>query len=114
MIQKHYSAFISYKHAEKDNRVAEEVQRRIERFHIPRAVRKKTGKEKLDPVFRDKAELPITADLNEEIQYALENSDYLIVICSHSTKLSNWVPREIETFLKNHYPEAKAYWIMKR
>lgn len=102
MIQKHYSAFISYKHAEKDNRVAEEVQRRIERFHIPRAVRKKTGKEKLDPVFRDKAELPITADLNEEIQYALENSDYLIVICSHSTKLSNWVPREIETFLKNH------------
>ncbi|MEE3468540.1 MAG: TIR domain-containing protein, partial [Eubacterium sp.] len=51
---------------------------------------------------RDKAELPITNDLSDNIADALANSDYLIVLCSTNTKESAWVPREIECFLKNH------------
>ncbi|MCR5702935.1 MAG: TIR domain-containing protein [Lachnospiraceae bacterium] len=98
----HYNAFISYKHAPEDNKVAEAVHKGLERFHIPSKIRTKTGIKKIDRIFRDKDELPITNDLSDTIASALENSDYLIVICSTNTKESAWVPREIEYFLKNH------------
>lgn len=96
----HYNAFISYRHKPDDIRVATEVQRALERFHIPKAVRQsQKGQMKL---FRDKDELPITSNLSDNITMALENSDYLIVICSTHTRESLWVQREIETFLKTH------------
>ncbi len=98
----HYNAFISYKHAPEDNKVAEAVHKGLERFHIPRKIRKKTGISKIRRIFRDKDELPITSDLSDSIAGALSDSDYLIVICSTNTKESAWVPREIEYFLKNH------------
>lgn len=98
----HYNAFISYRHAPQDIKVAAEVQRRLEQFKVPAAIRKTTGLKKIDRIFRDKEELPITSDLNQTIENALNNSDYLIVICSHSTKESIWVQREIEFFLKTH------------
>ncbi len=97
-----YNAFISYKHAEEDNKVAEAVHKGLERFHIPGKIRKKTGIKRIDRIFRDKDELPITSDLSDSIAEALSSSDYLIVICSTNTKESAWVPREIEYFLKNH------------
>lgn len=100
----HYNAFISYKHAKEDIKVAEAVQHGLEHFHIPGKIRKKTGKKRIERIFRDKEELPITSDLSENIAYALEHSDYLIVICSTNTKESMWVPREIEFFLRNHSP----------
>lgn len=96
----HYNAFISYRHHPNDIRVATEVHRALERFHIPKAVRKnQKGQMKL---FRDKDELPITSNLSDNITMALEHSDYLIVICSTHTRESLWVQREIETFLKTH------------
>lgn len=100
----HYNAFISYKHAKEDIKVAEVVQHGLEHFHIPRKIKKKNGKKRIERIFRDKEELPITSDLSENIAYALEHSDYLIVICSTNTKESMWVPREIEFFLRNHSP----------
>ena len=99
---KHYNAFISYRHAEKDSKIAAEIQRQLERCHIPRAIKKRFGIKKIARIFRDKEELPITSNLNDNISNALENSDFLIVICSTSTKESLWVPREIEYFLRNH------------
>ncbi len=98
----HFNAFISYKHAPEDNMVADAVHKGLERFHIPGKIRKKYGIKKINRIFRDKAELPITSDLGDNISYALENSDYLIVLCSTNTKESAWVPREIEAFLENH------------
>lgn len=98
----HYNAFISYKHAPEDNVVAEAVHKGLERFHIPRKIRKKTGMKRISRIFRDKDELPITSDLSDSISTALADADYLIVICSTNTKESAWVPREIEYFLKNH------------
>ena len=101
MIEK-YNAFISYRHSLEDNKIAKEVQTQLEHFHIPHKIRKLTGKKRIERIFRDKEELPITSDLNEDIDYALGHSDYLIVLCSTHTSESIWVQKEIETFLINH------------
>lgn len=101
MIDK-YNAFISYRHADLDSKIAAHVQKSLERFHIPDKIKKTTGKKRIERIFRDKDELPITSDLTETISGALENSDYLIVICSENTKESFWVKREIEYFLRSH------------
>ncbi|WP_026505703.1 TIR domain-containing protein [Butyrivibrio sp. NC3005] len=98
----HYNAFISYKHAPADIKIAKEIQHQLEHFKIPHSIRKRTGIKKIERVFRDQEELPLTSNLGENISMALRNSDYLIVICSTSTKLSTWVPREISEFLKTH------------
>jgi WD40 repeat protein len=101
MIDK-YNAFISYRHSLQDNKIAKEVQTQLEHFRIPHKIRKATGKKRIDRIFRDKEELPITSDLNEDIDFALAHSDYLIVLCSTHTSESIWVQKEIETFLRNH------------
>lgn len=98
----HYNAFISYRHAPLDTKVAAEVQKQLERFRIPSAIRRQTGVQRINRIFRDKEELSLTSDLNETIETALENAEFLIVICSRSTKDSIWVQREIEFFLKTH------------
>ncbi|WP_026490337.1 outer membrane protein assembly factor BamB family protein [Butyrivibrio sp. XBB1001] len=98
----HYNAFISYKHAELDNKVAAQIEKALERYHIPKKIQKKTGVKKIERIFRDKDELPITSDLSGTIEDALRNSDYLIVLCSKSTCLSTWVEREITIFLQDH------------
>ncbi|MBQ7058823.1 MAG: TIR domain-containing protein [Firmicutes bacterium] len=98
----HYNAFISYKHAPADIAVAKDIQHQLEHFHVPKAIRAKTGRNKIERIFRDQEELPITSDLNNDIAYALEDAEFLIVICSSSTKLSTWVPREIAKFLETH------------
>ena len=96
----HYNAFISYRHHPDDIRVASEIHRALERFHVPRSIRKRTGK--IERLFRDKEELPISSNLTDDIDEALKNSDFLIVICSVHTKESVWVQREIELFLQTH------------
>lgn len=96
----HYNAFISYRHHPDDIRVASDIHRSLERFRVPKDLRKQ-GK-RITRLFRDKDELPITSSLTDDIYEALENSDFLIVICSVHTKESVWVQREIETFLKTH------------
>ena len=53
----HYNAFISYKHAPLDTRVATEIQTRLERFRIPKAIQKSSGVKKIHRIFRDKEEL---------------------------------------------------------
>ena len=98
----HYNAFISYKHAPADIAVAKEVQHRLEHYRVPKAVRKQTGRERIERIFRDQEELPITSDLSKDIDAALQDAEFLIVICSTSTKLSTWVPREIARFLEFH------------
>lgn len=105
----HYNAFISYRHHPDDIRVASEIHRSLERFHVPLSIRKRTGK--IERLFRDKEELPITSNLTDDIDEALKNSDYLIVICSVHTKESAWVLREIELFLQTH-PRNKVLTVL--
>lgn len=97
-----YNAFISYRHADLDSKIAAHVQKQLEHFHVPHKLKKKLKHEKITRIFRDKDELPITSDLTETITNALEKAEYLIVICSTNTKESMWVKREINTFLKTH------------
>ena len=101
-MSKHYNAFISYKHEKKDTMVAEAIHRGLERYSIPAKIKKSTGVKRIERIFRDKDELPLTNDLSETIQDALRNSDFLIVICSSKTKESIWVEREIKFFLQTH------------
>lgn len=97
-----YDAFISYRHTPLDMEIAKKVHVGLETYHVPGAVQKKTGKQKIRRVFRDQEELPIGSDLNENISEALRESEYLIVICSPETPGSYWVLKEIETFIEMH------------
>ena len=96
----HYNAFISYRHHPSDIKVAEQIHRGLEHYRIPKPLNQKIHT-KLR-LFRDKEELPITSNLTDTITQALNNSEYLIVICSPHTRESIWVQREIETFLQTH------------
>lgn len=63
---------------------------------------KKLSRTKIERVFRDKDELPLTNNLEDPIRKALEESEYLIVICSPRLKESLWCRKEIETFISLH------------
>ncbi len=104
-LMERYDAFISYSHAEDNAEIAEALHRKLERYRIPAQIRKKTGKKKIERVFRDKEELPLSANLTENIYTALDNSEYLIVLCSPESRASQWVQREIEYFAGVHGKE---------
>ena len=93
-----YKAFISYRHQPFDRKVAVTLQKHLETFHPPKQLEKK---EKWR-VFRDETELPTSADLSQDIREALENSEYLIVICSSMLVQSKWCREEISYFKSLH------------
>ena len=57
---------------------------------------------RLTPIFRDRDELPASGDLGRELRAALENSMFLVVICSPASAKSMWVNEEIKSFKKLH------------
>ena len=95
-----YDIFISYKHEALDKAVAARLQKSLEHYKIPKEIQKKTGKDKIKRVFRDEEELAVSSDLGKEIEGQIEQSEYLLVVCSKKTKESQWVLKEIDTFLK--------------
>lgn len=97
-----YDAFISYSHSEPDAFVAGKLHTMLEHYKVPKKIQEISGKKKIERVFRDREELPLSANLAMGICEALENSEYLIVICSPRSVKSEWVQREIETFLLTH------------
>lgn len=97
-----YDAFISYRHSELDTYIAKKVHKKLETFRIPKAVKRKSGKNRINRVFRDQEELPIGNDLNHDLENALAESEFLIVICSPRTPDSEWVNKEIATFIQFH------------
>lgn len=96
-----YDAFISYRHTELDKFVAENLHKQLEAFRLPKSIakRRKGQKTKIERVFRDKEELPLTSNLNDPIMAALNTSEWLIVICSPRLRESMWCKKEIETFV---------------
>ena len=89
-----YDAFISYRHLPADIAVAEKLQTFLERH------KKKNG-EKLR-IFRDRTELPTSSDLGNQIQRALENSRFLILVCSPAYLASKWCMEELRYFRQLH------------
>ena len=102
--QLHYDAFISYRHNDLDKFVATNLHHLLETYKLPKSIIKNNNleKTKIERVFRDQEELPLSNSLEDPIVKALENSDYLIVICSPRLKESIWCKKEIETFIKLH------------
>ena len=94
-----YSAFISYRHLPADIEAAKAVQRALETYRIPGDIRKKTGVKKLNRCFRDQDELPLADDLGASIEKALQESEWLIVICSPDLPGSAWCLREVDYFI---------------
>ena len=97
-----YDAFISYRHAPMDIEVSEQIHKRLESIRVPRSIRKSSGKRKIERVFRDQEELTVSSSLSDEILTALDQSEYLIVICSPRTPESEWVANEVSYFIKAH------------
>lgn len=96
-----YWAFISYSH--RDHRWGEWLHRALETFRVPpRLVGTVSPRGpvplRLFPTFRDREELPVSADLSQNIDAALRLSRNLVVICSPASAKSRWVNEEILTF----------------
>jgi len=96
-----YWAFLSYSHT--DRQWGDWLHKALETYRVPRRL---IGKESRDgkipprvfPVFRDREELPVSSDLSANIEEALGESRYLIVICSPRSAQSRWVGEEIKTY----------------
>lgn len=103
-----YDAFISYRHTEPDSYVAEILHRQLESFRLPgnvlrsRQAADQEARTRIRRVFRDKEELPLVSNLADPITEALEQSEFLIVICSPRLNESMWCRKEIETFIQLH------------
>lgn len=95
-----YFAFISYKR--EDEKWAKWLQKKLESYSLPTALRKQnpTLPNKIRPVFRDQSELS-GGNLKAEIEKGLDNSKYLIVICSPRSAKSPWVSKEVQHFIDN-------------
>lgn len=102
MEQMMYDAFISYSHSEPDSYIARKLHTMLEHYHISGKLQKISGKKKINRVFRDREELPLSSDLAANIRQALRQSEYLIVIYSPRAVSSEWVQKEIEVFLEMH------------
>ena len=91
-----YLAFISYRHVKTDMQVSAFLRRYLENWHLPSSC----TLPKKRRVFRDTDELPTSTDLGNDIEQALQNSDYLITICSEEYVTSKWCLREIERYIE--------------
>jgi len=100
-----YRAFISYSHA--DEVAGDWLQRGLETWRAPASLVGRPAAfgpipRKLTPIFRDRADLPASGNLNVEIQAALTDSDFQIVLCTPNAAKSRWVNEEIKFFKKLH------------
>lgn len=105
IVEKRYWAFISYSHS--DTKETEWLHKALENFKIPPSLvgtESRTGvvPKRIFPVFRDRDELPTSADLGANLHSALRNARYLVVVCSPKSAKSIWVNAEVEYFKKTH------------
>ena len=96
-----YWAFISYSH--RDKKWGDWLHRALETYRVPKRLRGEPTRDgvrpkKLFPIFRDREELPVSADLGTQINEALTQARYLIVVCSPNSARSRWVNEEIKYF----------------
>lgn len=96
-----YWAFISYSHM--DRSWGDWLHAALENYRPPRGLIGKAGRDgpvqrRNPPVFRDREELPGAASLSDNINSALRESRYLIVVCSAHAAVSRWVNEEIVYF----------------
>lgn len=93
-----YYAFISYQR--KDEKWAEWLRNILEHYRLPSSLRQKDSSlpKEIRPIFRDALELS-GGLLSEEIETALQQSKFLITLCSPNSAKSPWVNKEIQSFI---------------
>ena len=91
-------AFISYSH--KDIKQAERLDNFLLDFRLPVSVKQKypDRRDSFKDIFRDNTGMGAATDLSSEIRRQLDQSEYLIVVCSPNAVESGWVNEEIEYF----------------
>lgn len=97
-----YSAFISYNH--RDRKWAVWLHRALERYRVPKRLQGRDSPfgplgKRLPPAFRDRDELASSSDLAASVRQGLEDSAFLVVVCSPNGAQSRWVNEEIRTFI---------------
>lgn len=116
--RRQYSAFISYSHGDAIapatlwERLGFSIRRirtwgewlhgAMERYRIPAALRRQESRgipRSLFPVFLDRFEFPSEANLHDAVRVALEDSHFLIVVCSPLAAASRWVNEEARSFV---------------
>ena len=93
-----FDAFISYRHMPTDSSAARLLQRLLEHYKPPKPYHKR----KVKRVFIDVSEMPLTGDLRGDIRLALEQSRYLILICSPDWPKSGYCTAELRYFMELH------------
>lgn len=97
-----YWAFISYSHQDKS--WGDWLHKALETYRVPARLRGRVMSAgvpvptRLNPIFRDREELPTATNLGQTINDALARSRTLVVICSPRSARSHWVDEEIRTF----------------
>jgi YD repeat-containing protein len=96
-----YWAFISYSHD--DEAFATKLHRSLEQYSLPAHVRRANNlPRRLIPIFRDVDELEAASHLTDKLERALDESRWLIVVCSPRSAASRYVNQEVDYFLARH------------
>ena len=108
-----YVAFISYRHQKTDTRWARWLQRSIERYRVPKRIRRETGApRRLGRVFLDDSELGASVDLPGAIQNAIRSSDNLVCVCSPQTPGRPYIEDEINLFASSPEREEHVFALL--
>ncbi len=94
-----YDVFLSYRHKSLDSVVTQKTFHFIESYRLPASLRRK-GYPDIRRAFRDTEELPVSRILTDTIDNALRATKCLLVVCSTDTPSSEWVDREVSTFIE--------------
>ena len=102
-----YFAFISYKREGTDEKVANWIHNKLEKYPYPKELVEKENApddaDRIRKIFIDTKELPVTdKDFTYRINECIKNSRYLVVVCSAKSAQSQFVEREVEYFLSTH------------
>jgi hypothetical protein len=95
-----YYAFVSYRSS--DEKWAKWLQEKIEGYRLPTTIQHEKSdlpKTRLRPCFRYHTDIQPN-ELKTELRNKLEQSKYLLVICSPRSAQSVWVGAEIDTFVQ--------------
>lgn len=97
--KKHYKAFISYSTA--DEKWAKWLWYQLEYYQVPTKLRKEYPHlpKNLRPIFWYKQDLSGT-HLQASLYKELDDSEFLIVLCSPSSAQSEWVNKEVQRFME--------------
>ncbi len=94
-----YDVFFSYRHKPLDAEITRRTFNKLESYRLPAALRKK-GYPEIRRTFRDTEELPVSRILTDTIDKALRSTNCLVVVCSTDTPSSEWIDREVSTFIE--------------